>query len=265
MQYQLLQTYSGMVGYVKVGHGRPLVMVLRYGATLYNWDQTFIHELSKKFTLYLIDPPLVGKTTGNISPTITGYATLVRDFLLGISLFDAILLGWSFGGAVVQEFAKLFPNLLNSIIFLSAFSDSRLSNPEFIELQMGNEELSKDKKIRIFELMYSEKLTPELVGLIGKSGLSIDNYNYRLNHEARNFHNQFVLSWPGSTRAGLNAITVPTLVLRSRNDLVFNFAAVEAFIKDIPNSKLIEYPKGGHLFLHYHGKETAQDIINYFK
>jgi pimeloyl-ACP methyl ester carboxylesterase len=182
-----------------------------------------------------------------------------------LQLTEAILLGWSFGGAVVQELIRIFPESTNSIVFLSAFSDSRLCTPEFIELQMSNEELSKDKKLRMSELMFSEKISLELTKLITLSGLKIDNYNYRLSREARALHNQFVLSWPGSTPANLSAITVPTLVLRSRHDQVFTFTAVEAFIKNIPYSKLIDYPKGGHLFLHYHAKEVAQDIINYFK
>lgn len=265
MQYQFLQTRNGRVGYVKVGHGPVLIMILRYGATLYNWDRSFINLLSKRFTLYLIDPPLVGGSSGEIAPLISEYAKLICDFMNDLHLPNPILLGWSFGGALVQEIILLLPDYIRGIVFLSAFPDSRLSDSEFAQLQMGNEELSKDKKNRLFELMYSEKSTPELITRIKNSGLTIENYNYRLSPEARLFHNQLVLSWPGSTPDNLSSVKIPTLVLRSRNDLIFNFSAIEPFIKNIPNSKLIDYPKGGHLFLHYYSQEVAQDIINYFK
>jgi pimeloyl-ACP methyl ester carboxylesterase len=265
MLYEVLQTKSGSVGYVKVGHGLPMVMVLRYGATLYNWDNIFIQHLSQHFTLYLIDPPLVGRTTGDIPPNVSGYATLVYDVIDSLSLADVILFGWSFGGAVVQEFYRLFPASIAGLVLLSSFADSRLANQEFIQMYISGEELSRDKKLRMFELMFSQKPSSELNTKIQQSGLKIDSYSFRLEAAAMKLHNKFVLSWPGSTKENLAAIKVPTLILKSRNDHVFGQNAVEPFINNIPKFKFIDYARGGHLFIHFYPSEVAMDIINYFK
>ena len=64
--------------------------------------------------------------------------------------------------------------------------------------------------------------------------------------------------------ADLAKISVPTLILNAKDDLSFPSSGREMFINNIPDSKLIVYPKGGHLLIHHNGAEIALDICNYF-
>ncbi len=264
LTYNKIDTRFGKIGYIKAGIGQPLVMLSRYAATLYNWDTNLIKELTNHFTVYLIDLRLVGFSYSNYSNDIDGCVSDIIDGIEALELENPIVLGWSFGGIIIQQLYKRYRHNISGMVLLSSFPDPRLASTEFVELSMGlDKQLNDRDKVKLYQLMVSE--LPGTINYLKDFSLKIENYNYRYTKEAKELHNQFVLSSPSFTDADLKAISVPTLILNSKNDLSFPSSGHDRLFNFIPNSKLIIYPTGGHLLIHHHGAEIAADITTFFK
>lgn len=263
--YNKVQIESGEIGYIKTGQGRPMVMVTRYAATLYNWDKELINSLSQNFTLYMLEPRLVGTSNSTNANDISGYVNDIIQAIDALKISQPIVAGWSFGGVVVQQLYKAYKQNISGLIFLSSFPDPRIASEEFIELSMGvDKELTDESKMKLYYLMVSENPMSGAPNLMRQNVLNIADYHYRYTKAAKELHNQFVTTSPGSTIEELNEISVPCLVLNAQNDVSFPSSGREVFIKNIKKSKLIVYPSGGHLLIHHHGCEIAKDIGNYF-
>jgi pimeloyl-ACP methyl ester carboxylesterase len=264
--YSKAKTKSGEIGYVKVGDGKkPLVMITRYAATLYNWDSDLVFELSKYFTVYLFDWRMVGHSNSNNSQDINGCVSDIHDAIVALHIYRPLMLGWSFGGVVAQEYYKAYPDNVSGMILLSTFPDPRIASDEFVELAMGTDKaLDDNEKAKLYQLLVSEIAHPDRPNLLKHNTLNIVNYHFRYANAAKELHNKFVLTSPGLGASELSQIKVPCLILNAKNDLSFPPIGREMFIQNIPNSKLIVYPRGGHLLIHHNGFNVALDIINYF-
>ncbi|MBP9742788.1 MAG: alpha/beta hydrolase [Burkholderiales bacterium] len=264
--YNKVAIKNGIIGYLKYGQGHSLIMLPRYAATLYNWDYELIETLAQKFTVYLFDTRLIGHSYSTNDETIDGYVDDIKQAIDALELNPSIVAGWSFGGVVVQKLYKAYPENIAGLIMISSFPDPKYVNPEFVALSMRpNSELTDEEKNRLYQLMVSEFPSNDLPNRLRQNVLKITNYDFRYTVEAKYLHNKFILTCLPSTAEDLAAIRVPCLILNAKNDLSFSSLAYEEFIKNIPQCKLILYPRGGHLLIHHHGKEIAYDIINYFE
>ena len=263
--YSKVSIQSGEIGYVKLGSGRPLVMISRYAATLYNWDSDLITRLSSHFTLYLLDLRLVGGSYSTNTEDINGCIHDINEAISALEIKQPLILGWSFGGVIVQEYYKAYPDNISGLVLLSSFPDPRLASAEFIELSMGTTvDLDEVEKVKLYQLMISELPSEGKPNRLRHGVLTIEGYDYRYTRAAKELHNKFVLTSSGMQVADLAKISVPTLILNAKNDLSFPSSGWEMFINNIPQSKLIVYAEGGHLLIHHNGAEIALDICNYF-
>ena len=63
------------IGYRDFGAGEPILMVEGFGATMDNWNETFIDVLASKFHVYTYDHRGMGYSSdNNVSHTIPLYA-----------------------------------------------------------------------------------------------------------------------------------------------------------------------------------------------
>ncbi|ONI75107.1 alpha/beta hydrolase [Actinosynnema sp. ALI-1.44] len=96
--------------YVKGGTGSPVVLIHGWPQTWYGWWPV-MPELAKNHTVYAVDLPGLGDSTG----TPTGYdkATLARYVHTLITdrlkVGDAAVIGHDFGAAVAFQYASQFP------------------------------------------------------------------------------------------------------------------------------------------------------------
>ncbi|NUW33355.1 alpha/beta hydrolase [Nonomuraea sp. SMC257] len=96
--------------YVTGGSGTPVVLIHGWPQTWYGW-WPIMPELAKKHTVYAVDLPGLGDSTG--SPTGYDKATLARYVhkliadRLGVR--DARVVGHDFGAAVAFQYASQFP------------------------------------------------------------------------------------------------------------------------------------------------------------
>jgi len=67
---QLLKTSKETFAYRRFGHGSPLLCLQHFTGTLDNWDPAVTDALASECEVILFDNAGVGRSSGNVPPTI---------------------------------------------------------------------------------------------------------------------------------------------------------------------------------------------------
>lgn len=245
--------------YESHGEGRPLVFIHAWSlSTRVWWEQ--VHAFSGKYRVITLD--LRGH--GNSSKTWDGhtvaqYGRDIRHFLMRLHLKDVILIGWSIGTAVIQEYLKQFGGAdLKGVVF-----DDQ--SPYFFKEPGWRYGLKRGK-------FTHEDLHAYLIGLqTNRYSLSVENfreYFYKPpSEEMLNWLIRESLRTPTALgacinydlayrdfRPSLRKIRVPTLLFFGVGGNTFLPETGEYMKKQIPESKLVIFEKSGHC-LHLEEKE----------
>jgi pimeloyl-ACP methyl ester carboxylesterase len=110
--------------YKIIGEGKTvLVIETGIGGSFYSW-YPFIEEIKEDFTVILYHRAGYGKSQVSNNPRTTrNIAEELNRLLNKIRIKDKfILMGHSFGGLCVQQYAKIYPNKLKGIILIDSTS-----------------------------------------------------------------------------------------------------------------------------------------------
>jgi pimeloyl-ACP methyl ester carboxylesterase len=165
--------------YKVIGNGKNvLVIETGIGGSMYDWF-SIAQEVKQDFTIVLYHRAGYGKSKESNAPRTTrNIASELHNLLERIGIKDKlILMGHSFGGLCVQQYAKMYPNKLNGIILIdsTSFNFKRLymlNNPvmnsliainKLIEHNFNSSKKSKDELKKQNEGMIStyRKTIPE--------------------------------------------------------------------------------------------------------
>jgi len=107
----------------------------------------FIHALKDNFRIIALDLPgwagYSGKMT--LNPSIDNYTTIVEDFISSFNVKDYTLLGYSFGGALVQSLVERGNTKPKKLIFVSTLHSGNEINTKFYKLLRVYKFVSKFK------------------------------------------------------------------------------------------------------------------------
>lgn len=106
------------------GEGKPiLVFELGIGGSIYNWD-AFIKKLEKDFTIILYHRAGYGRSEESEKQrNVNNIAEELNALLTDLAIQDPfVLIGHSFGGLCVQQYAKMFPERLKGVILIDSTS-----------------------------------------------------------------------------------------------------------------------------------------------
>ena len=266
LHYIVQKTANGQVGYTTIGSGRPLILVVGYSGTLLHWNARFIERMSHFYTLYLIDNRKIGLSDSLNTEDIAGFAKDIIDFIEIMQLDKPLIFGWSMGGVITQELSRIYSDFISGMILFATIPQLDYVKYDFISLLMSAHEYSEEEyKIRLYGFFFSEKPKLGLKDYITNHLLKFDNYTYRFNEQARDLQHLVISSWSGMNTIDLQQISIPVLILKARDDLVVEATSGDFLLNNIPNSKLIAYPRGGHFLVHSAPEEIANDIYNFFK
>lgn len=152
--------------------GPPLVLVMGYGGCMFAWPLQFVARLAEQFKVIIFD----NRGTGRSAPLPPGidlrmhhFAGDLKELLEHLNEPLANLFGYSMGGCVALEFAKMFPEKVNKLILQSTTAGGayytsadqevkdRLANPrgtnfdemlfDFFDLCMSNSSLDKHRAV----------------------------------------------------------------------------------------------------------------------
>jgi pimeloyl-ACP methyl ester carboxylesterase len=110
--------------YKVIGNGKNvLVIETGIGGSMYDWF-SIAQEVKEDFTIVLYHRAGYGKSKESNAPRTTrNIASELHNLLERIGIKDKlILMGHSFGGLCVQQYAKMYPNKLNGIILIDSTS-----------------------------------------------------------------------------------------------------------------------------------------------
>jgi proline iminopeptidase len=195
---------------------------------------------------------------------LSDYADDVEALRLHLELDKPILMGWSHGGMVAQQFAFTFQDSLSKLILFdtSAYFGEFIGNIE-TAVQGFKEEPWFEKSYEALRAELDGKFeTEEDLSRLWAEEMKFYFKNFgereqayhertkdlRLSMAPLKIFNEkeFVTA---DLRPQLHKITVPTLVIVGRHDFITNVAMAEEMVKNIPHAKLEIFEDSGHFAL----------------
>ena len=130
LRQQIAHTPRGDIAYYRFGHGSPVVLQTGYRATVAEWDAAFLAALGRQHDVIVFDNRGVGRSQpGAVSFTVEDMAADAAALIDALHLRDVTVLGWSMGGAVVQQLAIDRPAALRRIVLMNPPAPGRLGVP----------------------------------------------------------------------------------------------------------------------------------------
>ncbi|QSX05910.1 alpha/beta fold hydrolase [Sedimentibacter sp. zth1] len=116
--------YKEKIDYKIIGNGKNILVIeVGIGNSYYDW-YPLVEKLKKEFLIILYHRGGYGKSSLlEKERTTRNIAKELKNFLQSINITEKfILLGHSFGGLCVQQYAKMYPNDLKAIVLLDSTS-----------------------------------------------------------------------------------------------------------------------------------------------
>ncbi|HEY7483612.1 MAG TPA: alpha/beta hydrolase [Streptosporangiaceae bacterium] len=244
----IAHTDEGDVGYRDVGQGSVIVLLTGTGASMDNWDPSFVNTLAARHRVIVVDNAGVGETAPLSAPlTIAKMAGQTGALLTELRLRRPAVLGWSMGGMIAQALAVLHPGQVGRLILAATQpgTGQALPIPQSVIDKLGSTDLDT-----VISLLFPPDRHDAGLAYIQ----AIFQYPdfYAAPPATKSAQLTATLNWiAGDEPAGrlLGRIHVPTLIADGTED-VFNPVANDRILAcGIARSRLVLYPDAGHAFL----------------
>jgi len=268
---QTIQTKGHTIFFIVKGEGKPILLIHGYGAGMWVWEQQ-IEVLSRSFRVYALD--LIGHGFSDrpkIDYTAETYIHFVREFMDGVGIEKATLIGNSMGGGIAWAMAISFPERVNRLILIDCVPPDVLNQvrndsfktlvalkdiPFLSYLIIGGRSKKSIKWILQECVSDIQRITPEIV-----------NRQYRL---SRIKGTTWVLysTLNNAEKAmrlkdSLSLIHQPTLLIWGENDFIFPPSVGEGLHRIIKNSKIQIIKGSGHIPMWETPEEVNQVILSF--
>jgi pimeloyl-ACP methyl ester carboxylesterase len=109
------------LGYREYGAGEPLLLICGFGATMDNWNATFVHLLATQCHVFTYDHRGMGYSTeNNATPTMALYADDAVGLMHALGFQSANIYGTSMGSSISQQLAIDHPEAVRKMVLSSA-------------------------------------------------------------------------------------------------------------------------------------------------
>jgi pimeloyl-ACP methyl ester carboxylesterase len=186
---------------------------------------------------------------------LTSNARELAGLLAALGIERATLVGWSYGGGIVQTLAVESPQLLSRLVLLSSVGPLEVADPE--GEPVASRLVRSPIALPLFDWVRD---VPPLARAMTHDGLVkafTDPAAIPRGYEARM---EALLALPGTLRSYVleeqrfdrktlrpEAIDAPTLVLQGSDDLLVKPAVADDLAKRLPNGHLVVVPIGSHM------------------
>jgi len=231
------------------------------GADARGWDD--FAKIDQFVTVIAIHPR--GSGLSDPSPDnaylLTDYASDIEELRQHLGLGRPIVMGWSHGGMIAQQFAFTYPDSLSKLILVdtSAYFGEFLSDVEaavqaFKDQPWYGDSLDALKREWAGDYQTDEDMSQlwarEMKFYFKHFGTREQAYHARTKDLAlrvaplKTFNEREAPTM--DLRPQLSQITAPTLVIVGRHDFITNVAMAEEMVKHIPNACLKIFEDSGH-------------------
>jgi len=204
------------------------------------FPHTLIERLSRNQPVVLIEQQGHGHTADrpDLPMTIERMVSDTVGVLTHLGISKADLVGHSLGGIVATGVSIRRPSLVNSVMTLGAPYQLEGFRADLVRLQKG---LTTTPSPELAKLLPTEAEVTRWRESFRRSAPQPDAFDTILQRM-----NVMLATWPGWTRAELQAIRAPTMIVIGDNDYVRIEHAAE-MAKVIPNAHLAVLPATTHL------------------
>jgi pimeloyl-ACP methyl ester carboxylesterase len=232
----------------------PLLVLLHgFGDSFMTWDG-WVRELKPQFHLISLDFPGHGLTRAPEGSRLDGarLADFVDAFAKALGLPKFAVAGNSMGGGAAWQLAVRHPERVEALILVDAagFANDKPAGAEplafrILRYRIGREVLSKiDNRPLIDQGLKADVYDKSLI-----TSSLVDRF---AEFQRAPGHRKILMSISmgpqnASTASLLSTVRVPTLILWGQSDPLIEPAAAGKFSAAIPGSKVITYPRVGHL------------------
>ena len=192
------------------------------------------------------------------------YAADVEALRLHLGLDKPIVMGWSHGGMVAQQFAATYPGSLSKLILFdtAAYFGEFLGNIEAAVQQFTDQPWFEESFAALKKEWAGDYRTDEDMAQLWAHEMKF--YFKHFDERARTYHRR-TRDLPlrvaplkafnereaatMDLRPRLKGIRVPALVIVGRHDFITNVAMAEEIVKHIPGARLEIFEDSGHFAL----------------
>ncbi len=257
-----LKTNHYKIHYTHAGTGKPLILIHGGGMWLYSFRHT-ISPLSEHCLVYALDMPGYGftSTIDQKGPMDLGFMTLaIKEFMDGLGISKTSLLGHSWGGGWVLDFAQSYPERVDKIILIDS---SGLDVPDVLEWEL--------LKLPFISGILLRLLTPGMIRRrLERSFCQRNHVDDAMAHEVylplksaanRKLQSRLArrLSWR-NTEAHLDAVIHPVLLIWGEHDRYLDVSLTERFKTRIRNIR-VEIINGCGHSVHEEAAEKVNRLI----
>ena len=256
-----------LVHYKDVGQGPAVVLIHGAFSSLHTYD-AWAAKLEKQYRVIRLDLMGFGLTGPNKSNdySIKNHIRVLKKVLMRLGVESCCMAGSSLGGWITWEFAYAHPNLVQKIVLIDSagfieeeaiplpfrLAQSRLA-PRMIKYIVRRSILEIFVKQVFFDV---QKVTEEV----------IDRY---FDLFARDGNGEALIHLVGTSFKDhshfLKKIQQPTLILWGAEDAWIPVEHAYRFRDNMPNSKLIVYPKVGHIPMEEIPQKSLMDLTDFLE
>jgi len=235
---------TGSAGSAGASGAHPLLLLNGVGAPLETWDP-LRERLAPRTTVAFDVPGTGGSPLSWLPTTIAGLARVVGALLDDLGFERVDVLGYSFGGAVAQEFARGMPARVGALV-LAATNCGWGSVP--------GDPAALAALIAPIPVHLLPPGRGSLLALSGDQGTRA-NFSRADTAWAARPPNPLGVWWQAlaigtwTSAPWLHRIVAPTLVLTGADDRVVPPANAHLLARCVPNATLCEVPRAGHFAL----------------
>lgn len=194
------------LAYRVYGHGRPLLLITGYGATMDTWPEALLEDLSRSREVIVFDNRGMAYSTASARPfSIDLFAEDAAGLLRGLGLERAAVLGWSMGSTVAQELALAHPDMVDKLVLYA----TDIENTEVLKALNRKPAPGEAPMAHLFPAAWL-KAHPDYLEKMPK-------VSREPKPEAVERQKQAIVRW-GGTRSRLGRIQVPTLLVVGAED-----------------------------------------------
>lgn len=250
--------------------GVPLVFFQRFRGTMDHWDPALIEVIARERPLIVFDNAGVGASTGEVAPDIAAAARTAAVFIEALDLQRIDAIGWSMGGAVVQQLALDRPELVRRLVLAATGPGGVPEAPRAPDKvwQVAAKPVNDDEDF--LYLFFTESRASREAGLASLRRLDRRLASSRAAVRPESWKNQAgaIAAWGmghNSAYARLADIGAPVLVANGAHDVMVHAYNSYAMAMRLPLAQLVLYPDAGHGFLFQVPEAFGRQVVEFLR
>lgn len=268
---QTIEINGHTIFFAVKGEGKPVILLHGFGAAMWVWEKQ-IEALSKDHRVYVLD--LIGHGFSDrpkIPYRLETYIQFLKDFMDGVGVERAILVGNSMGGGLAWAMAALYPERVDKLILINSMPSDVLDQvrnesfralvaikdiPLLPYLVIASRNRKSVKWILQWCVSDIKLITPEILDRQYRIS-NIKGTTWVLYSTFKNAEDAKKL------KGYLSSVLQPTLLIWGERDLLFPIPIAESLQQAIPGSKLQVIEKGGHMPMWEAPDEVNRAIVDF--